>query len=89
MAKQASKKRDRKIKQLNPNAAGIDIGSQKHYVAVPSDRDNEPVRNFGCLTPDLHQMAKWLKSCGIETIAMESTGVLLGSGGSSSRKLWL
>jgi len=75
MAKQASNKRDRTIRQLNPNAAGIDIGSQKHYVAVPTDRDNEPVRNFGCLTPDLHQMAKWLKSCGIETIAMESTGV--------------
>lgn len=75
MAKQARKKSSRNIRQLNPNAAGIDIGSRKHYVAVPPDRDNEPVRNFGCLTPDLHQMAKWLKSCGIETIAMESTGV--------------
>jgi len=75
MAKQASKKKGGKIRQLNPNAAGIDIGSQKHYVAVPPDRDNEPVRSFGCLTPDLHQMAKWLKFCGIETIAMESTGV--------------
>jgi transposase len=62
MAKQASKKTDRKIKQLNPNAAGIDIGSQKHYVAVPSDRDNEPVRSFGCLTPDLHQMASAVSS---------------------------
>ena len=71
MAKQAS----RNIKQINPNAAGIDIGSQRHYVAVPPDRDKEPVRNFGCLTPDLHQMAKWLKACRIETIAMESTGV--------------
>jgi len=75
LAKQVGRKTDRNIKQLNPNAAGIDIGSRKHYVAVPTDRDNEPVRNFGCLTPDLHQMAKWLKSCGIETIAMESTGV--------------
>ena len=75
MAKQTRKKSSRNMRQLNPNAAGIDIGSRKHYVAVPPDRDNEPVRNFGCLTPDLHQMAKWLKSCGIETIAMESTGV--------------
>lgn len=75
MAKQLSKKRDSKIMQLNANAAGIDIGSQRHYVAVPADRDDEPVRSFGCLTPELHQMAKWLKSCGIETIAMESTGV--------------
>jgi hypothetical protein len=40
MATRASKKRDRKIRQLNPNAAGIDIGSKKHYVAVPSDRDS-------------------------------------------------
>jgi len=75
MAKQVGKKRDSKIMQLNPNAAGIDIGSRRHYVAVPADRDDEPVRSFGCLTPELHQMAKWLKSCGIETIAMESTSV--------------
>jgi transposase len=75
MPKQASKKSNGEIRPLNPNAAGIDIGSQTHYVAVPADRDHEPVRSFGCLTPDLHQMAKWLKSCNIETIAMESTGV--------------
>jgi len=50
MAKQASKKNGSKIRQLNANAAGIDIGSQKHYVAVPTDRDNESVRSFGCLT---------------------------------------
>jgi len=75
MAKQVGKKRDSKITQLNPNAAGIDIGSRRHYVAVPADRDDEPVRSFGCLTPELHQMAKWLKSCSIETIAMEYRGV--------------
>lgn len=75
MSKQAGKKSNGDIRPLNPNAAGIDIGSQTHYVAVPADRDHEPVRSFGCLTPDLHQMAKWLKSCNIETIAMESTGV--------------
>ena len=75
MPKQTSKKNDGDLRPLNPNAAGIDIGSQTHYVAVPADRDREPVRSFGCLTPDLHQMAKWLKSCNIETIAMESTGV--------------
>jgi transposase len=63
------------LKRVNLNAAGIDIGSERHYVAVPADRNEEPVRNFGCLTPDLHEMAKWLKSCGIETVAMESTGV--------------
>ena len=63
------------LKRVNLNAAGIDIGSEKHYVAVPADRDKEPVRNFGCLTPDLHDMAKWLRECGIKTVAMESTGV--------------
>ena len=63
------------FKNIHPNAAGIDIGSTEHYVAVPDCRDEQNVRVFGCLTPQLHEMAKWLKSCGIETIAMESTGV--------------
>ena len=64
-----------KLSQTNANAAGIDVGARRHYVAVPPDRDQEPVRSFGCLTPELHSMAKWLKACGIETVAMESTGV--------------
>jgi len=53
----------------------VDVGSREHYVAVPDDRSDQPVRKFGCLTPDLHAMAKWLKACRIETVAMESTGV--------------
>lgn len=57
------------------NAAGIDIGSEFHVVAVPPDRDSEPVRTFNSFTGDLHAMAKWLQSCRITTIAMESTGV--------------
>lgn len=65
----------KQLKQINPNAAGIDIGSEEHYVAVPEGCDTESVRSFGCLTPELHQMAKWLKECGIDTVAMESTGV--------------
>jgi transposase len=60
---------------INPNAAGIDIGSEQHWVAVPEDRDEQPVRQFGCFTEDLHAMSHWLKRCGIETIVMESTGV--------------
>ena len=59
----------------HPNAAGIDIGSAVHYVAVPPDRDDEPVREFACFTADLIRLADWLKSCGIDTVAMESTGV--------------
>jgi transposase len=63
------------LRIVHPDAAGIDIGSQKHYVAVPSGRDPEPIRCFGCLTPDLQAMAQWLKACSVTTVAMESTGV--------------
>ena len=62
-------------KILNPNAAGIDISSKEHVVAVPEDRCERSVRTFGTFTEDLYQLAHWLKSCNIETIAMESTGV--------------
>lgn len=59
----------------HPNAAGIDIGSASHYVAVPPDRDDEPVREFASFTADLHALADWLMACGVDTVAMESTGV--------------
>lgn len=64
-----------KLPLIYPDAAGIDIGSEMHYVCVPADRDAQPVRKFGCFTPDLHELATWLKSCNIKTVAMESTGV--------------
>jgi len=60
---------------VHPNACGIDIGSRTHYVAVRPDRDEESVRSFGCLTPDLHEMGRWLKECQVDTVAVESTGV--------------
>jgi transposase len=63
------------LAQLNPNAAGIDVGSGSHFVAVPADRDPEPVREFRAFTADLYHLAEWLQACGIETVAMESTGV--------------
>jgi transposase len=63
------------LRVVHLDAAGIDIGSQKHYVAVPPDRDPEPVRSFGCLTPELQAMARWLVGCGIRTVALEATGV--------------
>jgi transposase len=59
----------------HPNAAGIDIGSASHFVAVPPHRDDEPVREFHSFTADLERMADWLGECGIDTVAMESTGV--------------
>jgi transposase len=60
---------------IHPNAAGIDIGAEENWVAVPADRDEQPVRRFGCFTEDLHTLAHWLQSCGIDTVVMESTGV--------------
>lgn len=60
---------------VNPNAAGLDIGSQEIWACVPWDRDPLPVRPFGTFTPDLHGLADWLVRCGIETVALESTGV--------------
>jgi transposase len=63
------------LEVVHPNAAGIDIGNQSHYVAVPPDRDSQPVRRFGCTTAELREMAGWLKQCGIRTVAMQSTGV--------------
>jgi transposase len=57
------------------NAAGVDVGATEIYIAVPADRDTQPVCHFPTFTGDLHAAADWLKACAIETIAMESTGV--------------
>jgi hypothetical protein len=59
----------------HPNAAGIDIGSASHFVAVRLDRDDEPVREFRSFTADLNALADWLGACGVDTVAMETTGV--------------
>jgi len=66
---------DLTLEIVHPDAAGIDIGNESHYVAVPPTRDNPPVRRFGCTTSDLKAMADWLKQCRIRTVAMQSTGV--------------
>jgi transposase len=60
---------------VNPNAAGLDIGSAEIWACVPADRDPQPVRQFGTFTPDLQALADWLQACAIQTVAMESTGV--------------
>jgi transposase len=60
---------------VNPDAAGIDVSASMHMVAVPADRDSEPVKQFGAFTEDLHAIARWLQTCSIKTVAMESTGV--------------
>ena len=75
----AQKKVDERIFEtlsvLHLDAAGIDIGAETHYVSVPEDRADPPVRTFGCFTPDLVAMAAWLKECRITHVVMESTGV--------------
>jgi transposase len=63
------------LKRIQPDAAGIDCGATSHYVAVPEDRDPQPVRAFSTFTTDLQRLADWLVRCGIKTVAMESTGV--------------
>lgn len=63
------------LNRLNEHAAGVDIGSERHYVAVPPGSTEHPVREFGVFTKDLYAMADWLKECGVVTVAMESTGV--------------
>lgn len=69
------KSEDPGLEVVHPEAAGIDVGNEAHYVAVRRDRDSEPVRRFECFTADLYRMAEWLQSCGVKTVAMQSTGV--------------
>lgn len=60
---------------VNPNAAGIDVGDTLHAVAVPVGRDERTVRTFGTMSADLGEIVVWLEKCGVDTIALESTGV--------------
>ncbi len=75
MARAKRSRPDRDITPTHPNAAAIDIGARMHVVAVPPDRDVDPVRSFGTFTGDLQRLADWLERCGVHTVAMESTGV--------------
>ena len=60
---------------IHPNAAGLDIGAETIVVAVPPERDAQPVRAFATFTPDLHALVAWLRACRIDTVVLESTGV--------------
>jgi transposase len=73
--RRARRVRAAQLEQLNLNAAGIDVGATEHWVAVPADRDAQPVQRFGAFTADLYALAEWLRQCQIETVVMESTGV--------------
>ena len=63
------------LSRVNLNAAGIDVGASSHFAAAPQDRWEQPVREFEAFTADLYRLADWLAECGVETVAMESTGV--------------
>jgi len=65
-------KRTVKFSMVNPHAAGIDVGSKSHWVCA--GESSEQIQEFSVFSEDLHRMAKWLKSLGVQTIAMESTG---------------
>jgi hypothetical protein len=57
------------VGEVEANAAGLDVGARKVYVAVPGDRDAQPVRSFDSFTEDLERMADWLLECGITSVA--------------------
>lgn len=63
------------LRQINPNAGAVDIGSESLYACVPADRDSEFVRRFDTFTVDLLAMAKWFVKCGVTSVAIEATGV--------------
>jgi transposase len=70
-----NKRISKHLEQVNLFAAGIDIGSRSHYVSVPEELASESVREFPCFTGDLNRLADWLVELGIQTVAMESTGI--------------
>jgi len=69
--------RKRGLELARPNAAGVDVGSASHFVAVSPDRDDHPVRKLKSFTYQLNQIADWLGACSVDTVAMESSGVYL------------
>jgi len=61
---------------IRGNVAGMDLGSQRHWVCAPTvDGKAREVADFGATTPELIGMAEWLKARQVESVAMESTGV--------------
>ncbi|TXE04020.1 IS110 family transposase [Gelidibacter salicanalis] len=61
-----------KMDIINPNAAGIDIGSRSHFVAI--NQEHSDVREFGVYAQDTKELLTWLLDNDVKTVAMESTG---------------
>src|SRR4029434_3602091 len=86
-SKKAKSQRSREralLEKVNLNAAGIDVGASTHWVAVPADRDESPVRSFGVFTKDLRALCTWLKQCK----SRQSRWNRLGFTGFPSFKYW-
>jgi len=61
---------------VRPKVAGIDLGSERHWACAPAiEGSGREVADFGATTSELIRMARWLRERGVETVAMESTGV--------------
>jgi transposase len=68
-------KRAEQLAVVHPNAAGLDIGAREIYACAPPNREGAQVKQFGTFTPDLQRLGDWLVQHGVDTVAMESTGV--------------
>lgn len=75
MSKRGQSKEKKPLRRVNPRAAGVDIGSATHWVAIDPSLSQQPVREFAAYTGDLQKLADWLLEHKIQTVAMESTGV--------------
>jgi hypothetical protein len=69
------KKNKRVLEQINHNAAGVDMGSDTVWVCVGEHLSDTPVRTFGTTTAQLKASAEWMREVGVDTVAMEATGV--------------
>jgi transposase len=70
-----SRKHSRVLDQINHNAAGVDAGAEFHYVAVGEERATPATRKFATTTRGLYELADWLAEVGVDTVAVEATGV--------------
>src|SRR5215475_16187678 len=75
LSKAKGTRRRTKLRVIYTRAAGIDVGSTFHVVAVPPELSAEPVQTFQSFTGDLYRLAHWLVDLGVTTVAMESTGI--------------
>ena len=75
------------LRIVNPNTASIDIVATEIQVCVPTNRDSENNRRFGCFTKDLHKISSHLNACSINTLTMKSTEIYGFHSSCCSRKM--